>query len=108
MTGIGDTHLAAWQAEDAAADFAARDFGPATGKALEIARRLAAAMPGRRNDLPTPVKKGTRCSITAGGITATGTIRCSYTAPEPIAFVSLDGTGDTAEVPWALLGREDR
>ncbi len=71
----------------------------------EVAAALA-AMPGqRRNDLPTPVKQGTRCTITAGGITAIGTIRFSYTAPEPIAVVTLDGTGQTVEVPWALLGR---
>jgi hypothetical protein len=106
MTGHGDTHLAAWQAASTPAEFDAHAFGPATSKAREIARRLEAAMPGRRNDLPTPVKKGTRCSITAGGITATGTIRCSYTAPEPIAFVTLDGTGDTVDVPWNLLGKD--
>lgn len=72
----------------------------------EVAAALA-SMPGqRRNDLPTPVKSGTRCSVTVGGVTATGTIRFSYTAPEPIAVVRLDGTGRVVEVPWALLGKE--
>ncbi len=104
-----DTHLGAWQAEDA--DFSI--LPPASGKATaEIARRLAEAMPGRQNDMPTPVKKGTRCTVTYRGVTATGTIRFSYTAPEPIARVQLDGNetteGPVVEVPWNLLGKEQR
>ena len=106
MTGHGDQHLAAWQAEDVTfTDHPG--VGPGDkAKIHDVATRLAAAVPGRQNDLPTPVKKGTRCSITAGDITATGTVRYSYTAPDPIARVELDGTGQQVDVPWALLGRE--
>ena len=71
----------------------------------QVAAALADLPGQRRNDLPTPVKQGTRCTITAGGVTATGTVRFSYTAPEPIAVVRLDGTGQLVEVPWSTLGR---
>ncbi len=73
----------------------------------EVFAALAARTFGqRRNDLPTPVKKGTRCSVTVGGVTATGTVRFSYGGdPEPIAMVRLDGTGQLIEASWNILGR---
>ena len=100
-----DEHLAAWQAEPAVVDFTARRLTAADAAQVhDVARRLAEAMPGRRNDLPTPVRQGTRCTITNGGITATGTIQSSWTAPDPISRVELDGTGQLVEVPWSMLG----
>ena len=73
----------------------------------EVAAALAASTFGqRRNDLPTPVKKGTRCSVTFGGVTANGTVRFSYGGdPETIAMVRLDGSGELVEVSWGILGR---
>ena len=73
----------------------------------EVARALAARMPGRRNDLPTPLRKGTRVSVTIHGVTATGVVRGSYgTGTDASAFVELDGTGVVVDIPWAFLGKE--
>ncbi len=74
----------------------------------EVARHLAAVTPGRQNDLPTPMRKGTRCSITVGEITAYGTIVHCYGAAteESRAVVQLDGTGKKVDVSWNLIGKE--
>ena len=73
----------------------------------QVARHLAAVTPGRQNDLPTPMRKGTRCSITVGEITAHGTvIRCYGSADDSRAVVRLDGTGQEVDVSWNLIGKE--
>ncbi len=62
---------------------------------------------GRQNDLPTPMRKGTRCSITVGEITALGTVvRCYGSADDSRAVIRLDGTGQEVDVSWNLIGRE--
>lgn len=75
----------------------------------EVARHLAAVIPGRQNDLPTPMRKGTRCSITVGEITANGTVvRCYGSADDTRAVIELDGTAQEVDVSWNLIGKETR
>ena len=77
----------------------------------EVAAALAAKCPGpdqHRPLRPTPLKWGIRCSVTFGGVTATGTHLSSYLGdPDPIARVRLDGTGQVVEVSWRTLGVAD-
>jgi len=74
----------------------------------EVADALAARMPGRWNDLPTPMKKGTRVAIPTKEFTAYGTLRGSYgTEDDATALVELDGTGQVVDVPWAWLAKEE-
>ncbi len=75
----------------------------------EVARHLAAVTPGRQNDLPTPMRKGTRCSVTVGEITAFGSIvRCYGSEDDSRAVVELDGSGQEVDVSWNLIGKETR
>ena len=75
----------------------------------QVARHLAAVTPGRQNDLPTPMRRGTRCSITVGEITAYGSIvRCYGSADDSRAVVQLDGSGQEVDVSWDLIGKETR
>ncbi len=73
----------------------------------QVARHLAAVTPGRQNDLPTPMRKGTRCSVTVGEITAYGTIVRCYGSPDNArAVVQLDGDGAVeVDVSWNLIGK---
>ena len=75
----------------------------------QVARHLAAVTAGRQNDLPTPMRKGTRCSVTVGEITAYGTIVRCYGSPDNArAVVQLDGTEQEIDVSWNLIGKETR
>ena len=75
----------------------------------QVARHLAAVTAGRHNDLPTPMRKGTRCSVTVGEITAFGSIvRCYGSEDDSRAVVELDGSGQEVDVSWNLIGKETR
>ncbi len=73
-----------------------------------IARQLATRMPGRINELPTPMRSGTRVSVTVKGVTGLGTVRGSYSTGskygEAASMVELDQDAGRFDIPWAFLG----
>ena len=76
-----------------------------------IAKRLAAAMPGRANVLPTPMRSGTRVSVTVRGVVGYGTVKGSYSTGsgpgDATAFVELDQGAGRFDIPWVFLGVPD-
>ncbi len=75
----------------------------------EVVVELAKRFPGRFNDLPTPMRKGTRVAIPFGDEVAYGTLRGSYgTGSDATSLVVLDGTGAVVDVPWSMMRRPER
>jgi hypothetical protein len=72
---------------------------------FEITRALADLMPREGHDRPA-LKKGARCSITAGNIIANGTVAYGYGADITRFVVRLDGTGQLVDVPIIMIGME--
>ncbi len=72
----------------------------------EVALALEKLMPGRVNELPTPLRSGTRVAIPFDDETAYGTCLGSYgTGSDAEALVTLDTTKDVVSVPWSMLRR---
>lgn len=78
----------------------------------EITKALAAKMSGRFNELPTPMRKGTRVAIhmwdigSEETVIAYGTLRGSYgTGADATSLVVLDTTETVVDVPWSMLRR---
>ncbi len=71
----------------------------------EVATRLATLMPRSGQDRPA-LKKGARCSITVGEVTANGTVRYGYSTDDTRFVVRLDGTEQLIDVPLAVIGME--
>ena len=70
----------------------------------QVAQALAEAMPRDQRDRPA-LKRGARCSITVGDVTANGTVRFGYSTPTRFV-VRLDGTEQSVDVPLAIIGSE--
>ncbi len=72
----------------------------------EVSLALAKLMPGRGNELPTPMRSGTRVAIPFGDDVAYGHLRGSYgTGEDATALVELDATLKIVDVPWSMLRR---
>ncbi len=78
----------------------------------EVRRALALMNPGRVNDLPTPMRSGTRVAIpfhdigSEEDLVAYGTLRGSYgTGVDATALVELDNTLQVKDIPWSMLRR---
>lgn len=78
----------------------------------EVRKALASMNPGRVNDLPTPMRKGTKVAIpfhdigSEEDLIAYGTLRGSYgTGDDATALVELDKTLQVKDIPWSMLRR---